>query len=132
MSRLYDVYNKLKAKNKETIYLFKSGVFYISLEDDAKKLSSKYDFKVTNLNSEIVKCGFPCSSFDKYYMLFTKDKLKFKIIENNTIFDGNDYLKNQKISTLLDKIDNININNLSVSEAYRFIEEIQKISSSLR
>lgn len=132
MSKLYDIYKKLKNENNGTIYLFKSGVFYICLDDDAKILSKIYNLKLTNLNVDIVKCGFPCSSFDKYYMLFTNDKLKFKIIENNTIFDGNNYLKNQKMSALLDKIDTININDLSVSEAYRFIEEIQNISSSLR
>ncbi len=29
MSKLYDIYKKLKNENSETIYLFKSGMFYI-------------------------------------------------------------------------------------------------------
>ena len=131
MSKLYDIYKKLKNDNNETIYLFKNGVFYISLEDDARFLSEKYNLKLTNLNSDIVKCGFPCSSFDKYYTLFINDNISFKILENNTIFDGSDYLKNQKITKLIKKINEIDINALSVSEAYKCIEDLQKIATSL-
>ena len=132
MSKLYDIYKKLKNENSETLYLFKSGVFYICLDDDAKVLSKIYNLKLTNLNVDIVKCGFPCSSFDKYYKLFVNDDINFKIVENNTIFDGADYLQNKTLLSLLEKINQVSVDNLSVSEAYRFIEEIQNISSSLR
>lgn len=132
MSKLYEVYKKLKNENEQTIYLFKSGIFYICLEEDAKFLSKKYDFKLTNLTPDILKCGFPCSSFDKYYMLFNNDHVDFKIVESNTVFDGSDYLQNKNIKNLLDKIDNININDLSVSESFRFIEDIKSIVSSLK
>ena len=131
MSKLCDIYNKLKKSNKQTIYLFKSGIFYIALNDDAKFLSNKYNFKLTNLNSDTVKCGFPCASFDKYYLMFTNDNIKFKIIEENAIFSGSDYLNNSKITNLVSKINAVNINNLSVSEAYAFIEDIKKIANSL-
>lgn len=130
--KLYDIYKKLKNENNETIYLFKSGVFYICLDNDAKILSKIYNLKLTNLNVNIVKCGFPCSSFDKYYKLFVNDNINFKIVENNTIFDGADYLQNKTLLSLLEKINQVSVDNLSVSEAYRFIEEIQNISSSLR
>ncbi len=132
MSKLYDIYKKLKNENSETLYLFKSGVFYICLDNDAKILSKRYNFKLTNLNVDIVKCGFPCSSFDKYYKLFVNDNLNFKIVENNTIFNGTDYLRNKSLLPLLDKISNVNIDNLSVSEAYQFIEEIQKLTLKLK
>lgn len=132
MSKLYDIYKKLKNENNEIIYLFKSGVFYICLDDDAKILSKIYNLKLTNLNVDIVKCGFPCSSFDKYYKLFVNDNINFKIIENNTIFNGSDYLQNKTLLSLLEKINKVSVDNLSVSEAYRFIEEIQNISFSLR
>ena len=132
MSKLFDIYKKLKNENKERIYLFKSGVFYICLDDDAKFLSNKYNFKLTNLTTDILKCGFPCSSFDKYYMMFVNDNIDFKIIENNTIFDGSDYLQNKKMTVLLDKINEVNVNTLSVSEAYRFIEEIKELALTLK
>ena len=66
MSKLYLIYKKLKEINKTTIYLFKSGIFYIALSDDAIFLSSKFNLKLTNLNSTILKCWFPVSSIDKY------------------------------------------------------------------
>ena len=31
MSKLFLIYKKLKETNKDTIYLFKSGIFYIAL-----------------------------------------------------------------------------------------------------
>lgn len=132
MSKLYDIYKKLKNENSETLYLFKSGVFYICLDDDAKVLSKIYNFKLTNLNVDIVKCGFPCSSFDKYYKLFVNDDINFKIVENNAIFDSSDYLLNKSILSLLDKISKVNIDNLSVSEAYQFIEELQELTLKLK
>lgn len=132
MSKLYDIYKKLKNENNETIYLFKSGVFYICLDDDAKTLSKIYNLKLTNLNVDIVKCGFPCSSFDKYYKLFINDNINFKIIENNTIFDGSDYLQNKTLLSLLEKINQVSVDNLSVSEAYRFIEEIKELTLKLK
>ena len=132
MSKLYDIYKKLKNENSETLYLFKSGVFYICLDDDAKVLSKIYNSKLTNLNVDIVKCGFPCSSFDKYYKLFVNDDINFKIVENNAIFDSSDYLLNKSILSLLDKISKVNIDNLSVSEAYQFIEELQELTLKLK
>ncbi len=132
MSKLYDIYKKLKNENNETIYLFKSGVFYICLDDDAKILSKIYNLKLTNLNVDIVKCGFPCSSFDKYYKLFVNDNINFKIVENNTIFDGADYLQNKTLLSLLEKINQVSVDNLSVSEAYRFIEEIKELTLKLK
>ena len=132
MSKLYDIYKKLKNENNETIYLFKSGVFYICLDDDAKILSKIYNLKLTNLNVDIVKCGFPCSSFDKYYKLFVNDNINFKIVENNTIFDGADYLQNKTLLSLLEKINQVSVDNLSVSEAYRFIEEVKELTLKLK
>lgn len=132
MSKLYDIYKKLKNENNETIYLFKSGVFYICLDDDAKILSKIYNLKLTNLNVDIVKCGFPCSSFNKYYKLFVNDNINFRIVENNTIFDGADYLQNKTLLSLLEKINQVSVDNLSVSEAYHFIEEIKKLTLKLK
>ena len=36
MSKLINVYEKLKQENKDTLYLFKSGIFYIFIGNDAK------------------------------------------------------------------------------------------------
>ena len=54
MSKLYSVFKKLKESNKDTVYLFKSGFFYIAISDDDNLLSSKFNFKLTNLNNSFV------------------------------------------------------------------------------
>ena len=116
MSKLIDIYDKLKKEDSKTVYLFKICIFYIEL----------------NKNSSTLKCGFPCSSFDKYYIKFTNDSVKFKIIENNTLFESSDYLKNAKIIELVEKINKVDIDSLSIPEAYKFIEDLKELSLSLK
>ena len=132
MSKLIDIYDKLKKEDSKTVYLFKIGIFCIALNKDAEFLSIKYNLKLTNLNSSTLKCGFPCSSFDKYYIKFTNDSVKFKIIENNTLFESSDYLKNAKIIELVEKINKVDIDSLSIPEAYKFIEDLKELSLSLK
>ena len=130
MSKLLNTYKNLKKIDSETIYLFKNGAFYLALEDDAKYLSNKFDLKLTNLNAESVKCGFPCSSFDKYYLKLKNLNTEFKIIDKDTISEVSVYLDNEKIQNLLNQIKDIDINNLSVSQAFAFIEKIQQTVNS--
>lgn len=127
MSKLYNTYLELKKKDEEIIYLFKSGIFFIALDDDAYTLSKFFHFKITNLTDTIVKCGFPCSSFDKYSNLFLLHNLKVKIIElsNRVIYPLKDYTQTIIITELLNDIKSIDINTLSIQEAYQFIENLK-------
>ena len=127
MSKLYNTYLELKKKDEEIIYLFKSGIFFIALDDDAYTLSKFFHFKITNLTDTVVKCGFPCSSFDKYSNLFLLHNLKVKIIElsNRVIYPLKDYTQTKKITELLNDIKSIDINTLSIQEAYQFIENLK-------
>lgn len=131
MSKLLNIYNNLKKQNSDIIYLFKNGVFYLALEDDAKFLSNEFNLKLVNLNSEAVKCGFPCASFDKYYIKLKGIDKEFKIVDTNTITDVDTYLQNKKIKNLLCEIKDIDVNNLSVSNAFAFIEKINAISKEI-
>lgn len=70
MSKIYDNYLKLKKSNSNKYYLFKSGSFYIFIDEDAKKISEITTLKPTNLTNDIVKCGFPKSALDKYMSIF--------------------------------------------------------------
>ena len=128
MSRLYSIYESLKRKDNKTIYLFKSGVFYLALSDDAIYLSNKFNLKLTNLNDSIVKCGFPISSIDKYITKFTNNHISFKLVDSsiNTIYSPKDYQLDYHVKKIIDSIISIDINALSVSEAYEFIESLQK------
>ena len=42
MSKLYEKFLELKKANNNKIYLFKSGIFYIGLSEDAKVISELY------------------------------------------------------------------------------------------
>ena len=130
MSKLYNAYLELKRNDFNTIYLFKSGIFYIALHEDAIILSNKFGFKLTNLTETVKKCGFPKNSLSKYVNLFKSNNIQFKIIDaqNNTSFLPNEYMTNNKITELIQSINNIQPDSLSVGEAYSFIEKIKQDS----
>lgn len=127
MSKLYSIYLDLKDKNSDTILLFKSGIFFIALDKDANYLSDLLGLKLTDLNNTVKKCGFPCSSLDKYLKLFKACNLNIKIIETSesTSYSLKEYEQKNEVTELLTLINNVDINNLSVSEAYEFIENLK-------
>lgn len=127
MSKLYNLYVELKKQNSNTIYLFKSGIFFIAIEDDAYCLSKLFNFKIGNLTETVAKCGFPCSSINKYSNLFKAHNLNIKIIENttNTIYNFKEYAQDNSIIELLDFINSVDTNNLSITEAYKFIDNLK-------
>ena len=134
MSKLYSLYKNLKEENKDIIYLFKSGIFYIALDDDAIFLSNKFNFKLTNLNDSIVKCVFPISSVEKYIKIFTYNNIDFKLIDSssNTMYLPKDYKVDNDIQELLNLIISINPNNMSVSQVYDFINIIKEKSENIK
>ena len=133
MSKLYNNYLELKKEENSYIYLFKSGIFYIALQEDAKVLSQKFGLKLTNLNDAIIKCGFPSNSIDKYISLFTNNNIKFKIIDSkiNTSFSPTEYKQDTKTKELLNLINNTNPDLLSIKEAYSFIENIKDMAKEI-
>ena len=127
MSKLYNIYINLKQEDSETLYLFKSGAFYIFLDEDAKIINNVLDLKLTNLNTEIVKCGFPANSLQKYLKILGCTKYNIKIIDNtsNTSFKVKEFTMNNNNIDLLKTISNVNEENLSVKDAYEFITNIK-------
>ena len=76
MSKLYSKYLELKKNNPNKIYLFKSGIFLLAIDEDATKLSDELNLKVTNLSPDVLKCGFPVSRQEHYFrvcLLYTSD-----------------------------------------------------------
>lgn len=128
MSKIYQQYMALKMLDSNQLYLFKSGIFYIFVDEDAKLMSSILNLKLTNLNSIIVKCGFPTSQIEKYSRLIRLSNHTFKIIDmsNNTSYLPSQYNMQNNIEELLKKIANINSNSLSISSAFEFIDNISK------
>lgn len=132
MSKLYSIYLSEKEKNN-SILLFKSGIFYLALDKDAIFLSNTFGFKLTNLNNNIKKCGFPCNSLDKYLNLFKSYNLSINIIdlENYTKYSLKDFECNKNTIELLYLIKNIDIDCLSISEAYNLLENIKEKANNI-
>ena len=124
MSKLFDVYERLKKEDSETLYLFKSGIFYIFLDEDAKTINKFYNLKLTYLNAEIVKCGFPLNSLQKYLNLFNNFPYKIKIIDNlnndyNTVFNTNDFSMYNESVDLIKKISSVNCSSMVCRRIYK-------------
>jgi len=110
MGRLYQEYLKSKNQNAEMLYLFKSGIFYIALEDDALLLSEQLNFKLTDFGNQ-VKCGFPQTKLN-YYLSKLRDKnISYKVIEDTTNKD-----KIANYNTIEDTINKDKITNYNTIE----------------
>ena len=72
MSKLMKQYNELKKEDASSIYLFRVGIFYNIINEDAKIINEKLGLKLTDLGPNISKCGFPISQLDKYIILLNK------------------------------------------------------------
>lgn len=126
MSKLIKKLNDLKKQDASSIYIFRVGIFYNILNEDAKLLNEKLGLKLTSLGPEIVKCGFPISSLNKYIEKFKELQLKYKIIDNlpnniNTI----DYMNNIEIKQIISKIKNLDMNNTTFQQAFNILLDIQ-------
>lgn len=133
MSKLFEIYKNLKQNDNETLYLFKSGIFYIFLDNDAKIINKTFGLKLTNLNDKIVKCGFPSNSLQKYIGLLSSTNYKIKIVDNsNTIaYTVSDYNLNIEIKKLLQTISNIDTETLSIPEAYSLLNDFKDIAQKI-
>ena len=126
MSKLYEKYKILKSQNNSKLYLFKSGIFYIFLDDDAVKMSKLLNLKLVNLNQEILKCGFPVKTSEKYLNLIKLNNYEVDIIDSKSdiYYNSNDYIFNDMSKKFIKDISNIDYYNLSVSEAFELIKDI--------
>lgn len=133
MSKLVKIYEELKKNDYDTLYLFKSGIFYIFLSKDAQIINNLFGLKLTNLTPNIVKCGFPLNSLDKYLKLLKNTCYNVKIIdsEKNIKYSIKDYSINENIKLLLDSINEVNSSTLSIREAYDFIDKIKEEVSQI-
>lgn len=133
MSKLIKKLNDLKKQDASSIYIFRVGIFYNILNEDAKLLNEKLGLKLTSLGPEIVKCGFPISSLNKYIEKFKELQLKYKIIDdlpNNTNIV--DYSNNIEIKKILNKILNLDMNNTTFQQSFNILLEIQNKLKNLK
>ena len=133
MSKLYEKYKNLKSENPTKLYLFKSGIFYIFLENDAIKMSKLLNLKLTNLNGTVSKCGFPVKNIDKYLHLIKLNNYEIDIIDsiNAPSCSSQEYLFNDNAKQFIKDIANIDYYHLSVTEAFTFIETISNKAKNI-
>ncbi|MCI8655188.1 MAG: hypothetical protein HFJ48_04885 [Clostridia bacterium] len=125
MSKLLKQYEQLKKEDASSIYLFRIGIFYNIINEDAKIINEKLGLKITDLGPSIFKCGFPVSQLDKYILLLNNMKIKYKVIDNLPNSNINDYMKNIEIKKLLNKIADIDMNNTTFQQAFNTLLDIQ-------
>lgn len=131
MSKIYKKYQELKNSpnyKPNTFYLFKTGLFFIFIDNDAKIMSNYLNLKLGNLNETIVKCGFPANSFQKYLSLLKDTPYNVEIVslENNSTLTSTDYIHNEELKFIIDEILKTNVDDLSISQIYEFLSTIQQ------
>lgn len=115
----------LKEQDKNKIYLFKSGIFYIALGEDAEFLSNAVGFKLTPLNENVKKCGFPISRIEYYKKIFDIGNINYELIQNNPIILNTENLReNKDLNFMINKLQNIDFNNITYKQAYETLEEL--------
>lgn len=126
MSKLIKNLKELKKLDASSIYIFRVGIFYNILNEDAKIVNEKLGLKLTSLSPEIIKCGFPISSLDKYTKKLDELQIQYKIIDdlpNNS--NVTDYSNNIEIKKILNKITEIDMNNTTFQQSFNILLDIQ-------
>lgn len=121
MSKLLNKYNELKNNDPKKVYIFKIGIFYNILNEDARKVSNAIGLKLTDLGPNIIKCGFPISQIDKYTLLLKEHNITFEII--NPPASSN---QNTSYNNIIRTIENIDLNNTTCKEAFDILYTIQQ------
>lgn len=126
MSKIYDMYLDLKSQDKNTLLLFKVGIFFIFLDDDARFVSSKLNLKLTNFTPTVVKCGFPTSKLEKYLKLLSPHPVAIVDKDDVKANTPDNYIYNDNVKVLFKEIKEIDVENLSISEAFDKLAYIQR------
>ena len=124
-SKLMQQFQNLKKKDASSIYLFRVGIFYNILNEDAKIVNEKLGLKITDLGPNIFKCGFPIAQVEKYKKILEQKGIKYQIIDNLPNSNVNDYMKNVEIRKILNKIYSLDMNNTTFQEAFNILLDAQ-------
>ncbi len=133
MSKLYKKYLELKRTYPTTIFLFKSGIFYLALDKDAELLAEKFGFKLVNLNQEVLKCGFPVSKLQYYADLIKSYSLNFELVdlENNFTLNYDNYSNNQKVKNIINTLKELDMNNVTLKESFDLLYKLSEDAKNI-
>lgn len=132
MSKLTKKLAELKKNDASSIYIFRVGIFYNILNEDAKILNEKLGLKLTSLSPEIIKCGFPISSLDNYTKKLDFLQLEYKVIDNLPNSSVAEYSNNIEIKKILKKIADLDMNNTTFQQAFNILLDLQKKIKELK
>jgi MutS domain I protein len=120
MSKLYSKYLEQKALNPNELYLFKSGIFYMALNEDANRLSDALSLKVTNITDKLYKCCFPVSKSDYYFKTLESLNINYKIIDpsQNVVLNYAEYKDNERFNGIITNLLKLDLNKTSFQDAY--------------
>jgi MutS domain I protein len=120
MSKLYSKYLEQKALNPNELYLFKSGIFYMALNEDANRLSDALSLKVTNITDKLYKCCFPVSKSDYYFKTLESLSINYKIIDpsQNVVLNYAEYKDNERFNGIITNLLKLDLNKTSFQDAY--------------
>lgn len=118
MSQIFNKYQELKKNDPNTMYLFRSGNFYIFIGEDADTINEYVVLKKTNFCKEAMKCGFPMGSLEEYLKVFQNHGLKIQVIESLEEKDFNQAM------TALKKID---LDRVTPIRALNILKELKEL-----
>lgn len=128
MSRIYDKYLELKKEDANKLYLFKSGLFYIFLEEDALRISKITTLKCTQFTPTVKKCGFPENTLERYLQIFKELNLNVEVIElekKEKATKEERKIKKGKIKSI-DDLQSLNLDMITPIQAIQILYEIKK------
>lgn len=118
---MYEMYLRLKEEDKNKLYLFKSGLFYIFLAEDAIEISKCTTLKLIEHSKDVVKCGFPDSAYDKYMSIFEHIKLDVVLVENTCV------KPNKKLEEYLKMIKNIDLDTIRPIDSINILNKLKEL-----
>ena len=104
-----------------------SAGLYIFIGEDAKEMSEVFNFKLTNLNDQYVKCGFPIKSFEKYANIIKRLNYDVEIIEpsDSVKYSVKDYSTNIDIINILSEIASFDMDAISPKDSHDILCRVQ-------
>lgn len=123
MSKLLNQYNELKKKDSNIIYIFRVGIFYNILNEDARIINKAIGLKLTDLGPNLIKCGFPVSNLEKYTKLLNAKGIKYQVISTPA---SSNNIPNTSYNSIINYIKNIDLDNTSCKQAFDTLYNIQQ------
>ena len=117
---LYEKYLELKKINNDVLYLFKSGKFYIFLEEDAITINKYTTLKLIKHANNVVKCGFPDNALDKYLSIFDNINLNVKLVEDIDI-------SKSELEKYLDMISKLDLDNMKPIDSLIILYKLKEL-----